>query len=158
MSQDVHSRLIERLQQAGVEFTETQHDPVFTSVEAARVRGVDLHSGAKALVLKSDHGFLLAVMPADLKLDGSALRKHLRSRRLRFADKNELAELTGLTPGAVPPFGSLFDLPTVCDERLGDNEFINFNAASHERSVQMRFDDYMRIEDPTLTRFACPAG
>jgi hypothetical protein len=31
----------------------------------------------------------------------------------------EVMEMTGLAPGSIPPFGSLFGLPTLCDERLG---------------------------------------
>jgi len=150
MTPTPHQRLMARLDDANVEFTLFEHEPVYTSVEAARVRGTDLKSGAKALVLKSDHGFVLAVIPADLELDGPALRKHLGSRRLRFANRDELLDLTGLTPGAVPPFGSLFGLSSVCDVRLGENEKINFNAASHERSVQITFADYNRIEMPVL--------
>ncbi len=29
-----------------------------------------------------------------------------------------------MNPGSIPPFGSLFGLPTLCDRRLGENEVI----------------------------------
>ena len=143
-------RLVSLLTDHGVSFDRTQHRPVHTSEEAAEVRGTPLHSGAKALVMKGDDGFVLAVIPADLALDGTALRKHLGSRRLRFASKEELAELTGLFPGAVPPFGSLFHLPTICDERLSENQRINFNAGSHSKSIQLAYADYARVERPVV--------
>ncbi len=63
-------------------------------------------------------------------------------------------ELTGLTPGSIPPFGSLFGLPTHCDERLGDNDVINFNAGDHGISVSMQYADYVRVEKPELAVFA----
>lgn len=156
MSDSPHEKLLAWLSREAVDFTLIEHEPVYTSAQAARVRDTDLHSGAKALVLKSDDGFLMAVVPADLELDGPALRKHLGSRRLRFASKDELLDITGLTPGAVPPFGSLFKLPTICDPGLGGCAFINFNAASHTHSVQMTFADYSRTERPQLVRIARP--
>ena len=65
-----------------------------------------------------------------------------------------MLELTGLTPGSIPPFGSLFGLPTFCDERLGENEVINFNAGDHSVSVSMRYADYVLVEKLELGKFA----
>ena len=61
-----------------------------------------------------------------------------------------MLELTGLEPGSIPPFGSLFGLSTLCDERLGENERINFNAGDHRISVSMLYADYLRLEGPEL--------
>ncbi len=155
--QSVFERLKNALSSAGIVFTETHHRPVYTSAEAAEVRGVSMHSGAKALILKGDHGFVMAVLPADLSLHGRALRKVLGSSRLRFATKEEVAEMTGLTPGSIPPFGSLFNLSTVCDERLAENDRINFNAGSHSDSIQMSYDDYLAYESPRIATIAKPA-
>lgn len=151
---DITSRLSAALTEAGIEFALTSHEPVYTSAEAAEVRGTSLHSGAKALIVKSHRGYAMLVMPADLALDSKAARKHFRSKRLRFATKEELLDLTGLTPGSIPPFGSLFDLPTVCDQRLADNDEINFNAGDNSRSIRMSYRDYVAFEKPEIANFA----
>ena len=44
-------RLQDHLRQNGVGFTVLTHEPVFTSEQAAAVRGTSLASGAKALVV-----------------------------------------------------------------------------------------------------------
>ena len=56
--------------------------------------------------------------------------------------------MTGLQPGSIPPFGSLFGLPTYCDPALGENASINFNAGDHAISVQMSWQDYVGVEQP----------
>lgn len=150
----VHERLLAALKAAGVEFTTLQHRPVFTSAEAAEVRGTSLRSGAKALILKGDDRFVMAVLPADMALDSRAVRDRLGWKGLRFATKEELLELTGLTPGSVPPFGSLFGLETICDERLGENQSINFNAGSHSDSIQMTYAGFLAFEKPTAAAIA----
>jgi Ala-tRNA(Pro) deacylase len=152
--QPVFKRLVGTLTEAGISFRQLHHEPVYTSPEAARVRGTPLHSGAKALILSSKGTFRLAVMPADLALDNNALRKVLGSQRLRFATKDEVLELTGLTPGSIPPFGSLFGFQTICDERLAENEQIVFNAGSHSDSIQMKYSDYIAVEQPQIARIA----
>jgi Ala-tRNA(Pro) deacylase len=144
----VFERLQERLQKEGVAFTVLRHEPVFTSEQAAAVRGTTLGSGAKALVVKAGEAFVLLVMPADRKLDSRKARASLGVKALRFASRDEVERLTELQPGSIPPFGSLFGLPTYCDPALADNATINFNAGDHALSIQMAYGDYVRIEQP----------
>ncbi len=150
----VFERVEEKLRQAGVPFTVSRHAPVYTSEEAAAVRGTPLASGAKALVCKGDNAVVMFVVPADRKLDSKAIRQSRGWRKLRFVTREEVLEITGLEPGSIPPFGSLFGLRTFCDERLGENEKINFNAGDHSISVSMRYDDYVRVESPEFGKFA----
>ena len=150
MSPSVFERLQEKLQQAGIAFTVTRHQPVFTSEEAAAVRGTTLASGAKALVVKAGEAFVLLVLPADRKLDSKKARSHLGVKSTRFATREEVEQLTGLQPGSIPPFGSLFGLATWCDPELGANAAINFNAGDHAISVQMSYGDFIAVEKPTL--------
>lgn len=151
---DVFAKLKTLLVNQGVSFIEMHHPPVFTSAEAAAVRGTTLHSGAKALIVKAGDAFHMIVMPADLSLDNKALRAVLGSRQIRFATPEEVFVMTGLRPGSIPPFGSLFNLPTICDDRLADNESINFNAGSHTDSIQMTYAAYRQFESPRVVRVA----
>jgi Ala-tRNA(Pro) deacylase len=154
MAVTVFERVDSLLKQQGIAFQVLRHAPVYTSEEAARIRGTPLASGAKALVCKGEAGFVMFVVPADRKLDSRAVRRAKGWRKLRFATREEVLELTGLMPGSIPPFGSLFDLPTFCDQRLGDSEVINFNAGDHGISVSMRYADYVQVEQPGLGEFA----
>ena len=147
MTPTVFERLHARLQESGIAFTVLRHQPVFTSEEAAAVRGVPLASGAKALVLKAGDTFLLLVLPADRKLDSKKARASLGVKALRFATREEVEQLTGLQPGSIPPFGSLFTLPTYCDPAMALNESINFNAGDHAISVQMSYADFLAVEN-----------
>lgn len=154
MSESVFARLEQLLTGHGVEFRVLRHAAVHTSAEAAAVRGTPLASGAKALVVKADEEFFMVVLPANRKLDSKRVRAERGCRGLRFADRDEVARITALAPGAIPPFGGLFALATWCDERLGEHEWINFNAGDHAVSVSIRYDDYLRVERPRLGRYA----
>jgi len=145
---DVFERLTAALNNAGIPFEHMHHEAVYTSSEAARVRNTPIHSGAKALIVKGGKIFLMVVLPADMALDGRAVQKHLKVKRLRFARKEEVLSITGLTPGSIPPFGSLFGLETVCDERLAENVDINFNAGLHTDSLKIKYVDYITYEKP----------
>ena len=154
MPESVFHRVEGMLKQHAVAFDVLRHEPVYTSEEAAAVRGTPLASGAKALICKGGDEFVMFVLPADRKLASKRIRQARGWRKLRFANADEVLELTGLKPGSIPPFGSLFDLPTLCDSRLGENEMINFNAGGHGVSVSMSCADYVKVEGPELGVYA----
>ena len=154
MSKSVFERLEELLRGKGIAFEVLRHAPVFTSEEAAAVRGTPLASGAKALICKADEQFLMIVLPADRKLASKLVRKAANAKSLRFASREEVEQLTALVPGSIPPFGSLFSLPTWCDERLSEQPRINFNAGDNAISISMAYTDYLMAEQPRLGAFA----
>ena len=66
--------------------------------------------------------------------------------RLRFATVGELKELTGLVPGAVPPFGEpILPFPLYVDQSSLAHDRIAFNAGSLTNSVIMSVDDYRTV-------------
>src|SRR5262249_21284195 len=139
-----------KLTEAGIPFGVLRHAPVYTSQEAAAVRGVPLSSGAKALIVKAGDGFVLFVVPADRQLDSKKARAALGVKGTRFASREEVEQMTGWQRGSIPPFGSLFGLKTYCDPALSENETINFNAGDHSISVSMKCSDYLTAERPTM--------
>jgi Ala-tRNA(Pro) deacylase len=151
---NVFDRLSELLQNKSISFEVMRHQPVFTSEEAAAIRGTSLASGAKALVCRADERFLMIVLPADRKLASKAVRQTIGIKSLRFASREEVEQLTSLVPGSIPPFGSLFGLTTYCDERLSEQTKINFNAGDNSISISMTYADYLAVEQPKLGTFA----
>ena len=154
MQKVVFNEVSQLLSGKSIAFQVLKHAPVFTSEEAARVRGTQLGSGAKALVCKADERFVMIVLPADRKLSSKAVRKGEGVKSLRFASREEVEQLTGLAPGSIPPFGSLFGLPTWCDERLREHAQINFNAGDHAISISIAYSDYLTAEQPKLGVYA----
>src|SRR5438874_13468018 len=154
MAQAVFERIAALLGHNSVPYEVLRHAPVSTSEEAAAIRGTPLASGAKALICKADNQFLMIVLPADRKLASKLVRKSAGAKSLRFASREEVEELTGLAPGSIPPFGSLFSLPTWCDERLSEQPRINFNAGDHSISISMAYTDYLIAEQPKLGAYA----
>ncbi len=150
MHESVFDRVEKLLKSQKLPFSVALHKPVYTSEEAAEVRGVPLSTGAKALICKGEDQFVMFVIPADRKLDSKQVRRLCGWRKLRFANRDEVLALTGLTPGSIPPFGSLFGLTTFCDQKLGENTTINFNAGDHTISVSMKYTDYFEAERPEV--------
>jgi Ala-tRNA(Pro) deacylase len=156
MTASVLATIRQLLVEQGVAFQEKQHPPTATSIESAAARGEPLGVGAKALLLKTDDAFCLFVLCADRKLDSAAIKRQLKVKNVRFATAEELTELTGLVPGAVPPFG----LPILSFELFADTEVgvrhdrVAFNAGSLTDSIILAAADWERIARPIRLAFA----
>ena len=152
----VHAKLIAVLRAEGAAFRLMHHDAVTTSAEAAAVRGTELRSGAKAMLVKSKSGFVLLVLAADRKVDWKRIAPLVGGKGARFATDEELHAATGLTKGAVPPLCVLFGLRTIYDASLLDVDSLNFNAGTRTDSVTMARDDLIRIGGGEVASFSSP--
>lgn len=148
------SRIAELLDKNQIQYVSKRHAPTLTSLDSARERGEPLKIGAKALLVKTEKEFLLAVLPADRRLDTKALRALVHSKNIRFATAEELAGLTGLVPGSLPPFGNILGIKMLVDNALFNEEYMAFNAGSLEISIKMRTADYRRVVNPTTGDFS----
>jgi Ala-tRNA(Pro) deacylase len=81
------------------------------------------------------------------------MKEIVGSKKLSMASKEDVKAKTGLDVGAIPPFGSSIGLQTYVDERLGQEKQIVFNAGRHDKSVQMSYQDFIRLEKPKLVKF-----
>ena len=91
----------------------------------------------------------------DLGLTRSSRSVVFQVREALFANAAELKERTGLVPVSAPPFGKpILPFDFYADPSILENERIVFNAGSLTDSVFMSVEDYARVANPTVFRFA----
>jgi len=139
----------------GIPYEVLEHAPVYTSEHAAKIRGVELKTGVKALVLKSGGGsFIVGLVAADRKIDLKKLALIAGSKKLQLASAQEVLKLTGCEVGSVHPFGNLFGLATYMDKSVLENDMVNFNAGLHTVSIEMRAKDLIKAIKPVVVDFS----
>ena len=141
-------RVLELFKDNHISYELFEHEPVYTSEQAARTRGVELKTGVKALVLKEDSHFLIADIAADRKLDFKKIENLLGRKNVVFAKREEVISVTGCEPGSVHPFGQLFGIDTYLDRTVLANDYVNFNIGVLTKSVRIKKDDLMKVIAP----------
>ena len=154
MGQQVFSRIKGLLDKKHLSYKVMVHEPVHTSEQAAKVRGVALQQGAKAMILRSEGKFYQFVIAGDKKIDFKKVKRILNTTSASFATPEEVEKVTGCTIGSVPPYGHLFNIPLYVDKSLLRNEIIDFNAGRHDTSLQMKCKDYLESVDAVIEDFA----
>ena len=155
MPEKIVDRIKSMLASHPISFREVHHEPTRTSGESAKARGEDISIGGKAILMKLDDTFKLFVLSAAKKIDSQKIKVRFGAKKLRFATPEELSQLTGLVPGAVPPFGRpILPFDLYVDTSVTLNEKIAFNAGSLTTSIVMSSRDYLVLAAPEIFNFS----
>ncbi|MEO1947091.1 MAG: YbaK/EbsC family protein, partial [Methylophilaceae bacterium] len=106
----INSEVTELLASAGIAFDVVEiplsedKKPIRNLEELLSEKGLDPTSVVRSVVFRggSKQFYLLAVA-GGARADWGVLRKHLKERKLRMAEYDEVPEVTGYVVGAVPP-------------------------------------------------------
>lgn len=141
----------EFLDKEGVKYVTTRHSPAFTAQEVAAAAHVPGRKLAKSVVVKADDRMLLVVLPATGRVNLGKLSKVTGADAVHLADEDEFADLfPGCEPGAVPPFGNLFDMEVYVTPDLSTDEMISFTPGSHSELISLAYKDFERLVRPKL--------
>jgi Ala-tRNA(Pro) deacylase len=132
--------LFARLAELGVETTTRRHAPVFTVAESKALRGELPGGHCKSLFLKDKKGALwLVVALEDRAIDMKDLRRRIGAATLSFGKAEMLAEVLGVTPGAVTPFGLVNDhekrVTVVLDSEMMALDRLNYHPLTNEATT-----------------------
>ena len=139
------------LDSQNVKYVSITHSLAFTGLEIAKSAHVPTKILAKTVILKIDGEPAMMVLPAAYQIDMENLSQALRGSSIELATEQEFFTLfPDCEVGAMPPFGNLYDMKVYVAERLTENEDIVFNAGSHSEVIQMAYQDYEDLVQPTM--------
>jgi Ala-tRNA(Pro) deacylase len=135
------------LDQHDVAYEVVEHEKQFTAAGEAVAAGIEPHDASKALLVREDGDYLLAVIPASRRLDLRKLRAALEEHpKLRLATEDEIAsDFPGFELGAVPPVGPGLPSAEVVDEALLEHDRVLCNAGDHTHSVLVDPNEIVRV-------------
>ncbi len=134
-----------------IEFEEFEHEAVYTSEQAARVRGLNsAKQGVKAMIFKTETGkFVLVLNPGDKRVNTKKIAELEHAKHLSMAKPEEIQRVAGVPIGCVPPFGLKTELITYLNEELLESEHLYFNPGSHTKTLKMKAVDLLKVlENP----------
>lgn len=104
--------VLRSLDELGVEYELTEHEPVFTMAAAARLDVPHPEATAKTLFVRDrrKRTYWLLVVPHDRRVDLAGVAAELGSGRLSLASPADLERMLHLVPGQVGPFAALNDV------------------------------------------------
>ena len=136
-----------------VSYRHLTHGQEFTAPRVAESQQVSGKELAKSVLVVMDDSLVMAVIPANERLDLEKLAHLVGASSFRLARESEFEDrFTGCEVGAEPPLGSLYGVAVWLDASFEDHPTITFNAGTHTDTIQMSVPDYEELEHPTVGR------
>lgn len=147
-------RLREFLDTNRVKYIKIEHSPAYTAQEIAATAHIPGKELAKSVIVKLDDQMVMAVLPADHRINFDKLREVSGAGKVTLADESEFSELfPDCSLGAMPPFGNLYGMDVLVDESLTKGDKIAFNACTHTELIRLSYRDFAALVKPKVFRF-----
>jgi len=148
----VEKRIKQILIEKNIPFEEFEHEAVYTSEQAAAVRGLgSAKEGIKSTIFGTETGkFILVLNPGDKKIDTKTIARLERVNRLFLATPEKVERIAGIPIGCVAPFGLKTKLKTYLNEALFENEYLYFNPGSHTKTIRIKAGDLLKVLDDPI--------
>lgn len=145
-------QLIHLLKHCQINYQHHYHQAVFTTDEAHILKETISGAHSKNLFLKSEKGrFYLVTLLDDQQLDLKTFGKEFIGARLSFAKPNDLLQYLNVTPGAVSPFGLMFDTTGAVTFYLEHSflpyDYWNFHPLENDQTLQIKQEDCLQFLD-----------
>ncbi len=147
------TRVLETLDSMNIAYQRFEHPPVATVLEAEKYS--DLHPGAhcKNLFLRDKPGkrHYLVVLRVETDINLTNLARKYHSGRLSFASNQRLFRYLGVQPGAVSPFGLVYDthheVTVLLDKTIFDADTAGFHPNVNTATLVINVRDLLRFLD-----------
>ena len=121
------------------------HAPTMSSTRTAEACHVPGEALAKAVVLRRDGGYMMAVLPASRHLHLSALKSQL-GHTVDLASEDEIARLfEDCERGAIPPLGECYGLDVIIDDSIDARREIYLEGGDHATLIRMDGEQFARL-------------
>lgn len=123
-----------------------EHRTVFTAYDLAQTLGMDLPSIAKTMLLKTNDGFVLVVVPSNKHVDIPKVKKAAMVSKISIATEKDMASKLKIKPGALTPFGSVYHAVVIVDTGIAKQKKIVVGAGSFTESLLIKPKDLITVE------------
>lgn len=153
----INKKIIKYLEDKKYKFALISHKTTFTAWDTAQTEKIEPKLVAKALVMKADKDYLLALVPGNKNLDKQKLLKVVNIQRKKqelknikkidFAKEAWMKENILGKVGATPPFQDLIKLEIFADSLLLKNKKIYVGSGGYTESILINVSEYVKKEE-----------
>lgn len=120
-----------------IEYDTLTHSYTLSSTKTAQASHIPGSRIAKAVLLKKEDDYLLAVLPASNHIRFDDIES-LLDRNVRMATEEEIETMFGdCELGAIPPIGKAYGLDVLMDDSLSGNEDVYFEGGDHATLIHV---------------------
>ena len=160
----ISKKIIQYLDDNRYKYEIVEHKTTYTAWDTAQTEKIKPQEVVKALVMKADNDYVLAMLSANRNLDKQKLLKTINAGRkklkLKSAKKIDFAKEAWMKKnlpgkvGATPPFAKIIKIDIFIDSLLAKNKKIYLGSGEYTNSIRVNTSQYFKIENPVKGIFS----
>jgi Ala-tRNA(Pro) deacylase len=136
---------LQRYLDSNVTYDVIMHDPTMSATRTAQACHVSGERLAKAIVLRHNGGYVLAVLPASRHIRLPDLKLQIGDD-VALADEREIKRLfPDCALGAVPAVGECYDLDVIVDDSIEEQPEIYLEGGDHTTLIHLGHAQFARL-------------
>ena len=130
------------------------HREAYTASEVAESIHMPGRKFVKVVIVQANGKKVMAVLPSHRRVNLSLFAEVAGKETVSLMEEDEFRlQFPDCEVGAMPPFGTFYQLPVYADALLGREAVIYFRAGSHREVIEMRHQDFIRLAKPSVCHF-----
>lgn len=160
----ISKKIIKYLDDNKYKYEIVEHKTTYTAWDTAQTEKIKPQEVAKALVMKVDSGYILALLPANRNLDKQKLLKVINTgrkkagakacKKIDFAKEAWMKKNLPGKVGATPPFAKILKIDIFIDSLLAKNKKIYLGSGEYTGSLRVNTGQYLKMECPVRGSFS----
>lgn len=145
-------QLRQTLDAAGTRYDILAHDISIVSADEGAKRGIGrLREMAPTFILKTEAGYLAAIISGESRLLYKKIKKQLGLKNVSLATPEQVEQVTGAPIGSVSLVN--LKLPTIIDNHLLDMEFVYGGCGVAYHTLQIKVEDLVKVTQAQVFEF-----
>lgn len=141
----IPKKILQYLDSKKVKYKTIEHKVVYTAFDTAQTMKRKLNEIGKTLLIKTEKGFAMVIVPASHAVDMQKLKKVLKVKKINFVKEGVMKSLIKIKSGSITPFEKIQNIkkkgseiiPVYVDSALLKVKKVIVGAGSFTESVEM---------------------
>lgn len=135
------------LKKNSIRYDVVAHKIVFTAYDLAATLREKMERIGKTLLIRTDTGYVLVVLPANRRLDFGKLTSALGVKKVSLVNEKEMVKALKVKAGALTAFGALHKAAVFVDSALAKASDALVSSGSFTDSIRVKMKDFLRLEN-----------
>ncbi len=141
----IAARVQRYLNDCGVDYEVVEHARTLTSSRTAQAGHISGECLVKAVVLKREGGYTMAVLPASCHVRLGEIQECL-NQPIGLATEAEVGQLfADCELGAIPPVGRAYGMEMIVDDSLAEQPDVYFEGGDHMSLIHVNAMGFQRL-------------
>ncbi len=145
MNTVLYKKIIEYLNSKKIDYSLTEHEPVYTSDQAAHISQHPPEEGAKSLALNAGERIGVVTVSGAERINFKGIQNALKTKKINMCNEEVIKKKLNTEIGGLAPFGYDKDVIIIVSKKLLTQKKVHINPGRNDATLMISGNDFNKI-------------